>query len=173
MAKVIIAVSVCVVFLVACGLALYFTFRKKKNSNNVTIIPEPQSDSKEEKQHDPVTEEPKQEEEQVPTNGMARVKIVDDLIESDVPILETTRLETSEDKKTVTIFNTYTKVINNVFLCVYDGDSDMPIYQWEKFEPMKQITMEIPIDYLSNISKTLTFDKIQFRLTSTDINFKS
>lgn len=49
-------------------------------------------------------------------------------------------------------------------LCITDDENLMPIYQFEKIESFTEYVLEIPIESYSNISKTLTFEKISFKL---------
>lgn len=67
-------------------------------------------------------------------------------------------------KKTIYICNYYLKPIKGAILSITDGINDMPIYYFEDFKPLHYYKMHIPIERFSNISKSLTKDKIQFRM---------
>lgn len=73
-------------------------------------------------------------------------------------------MEIKNSKKEVWIFNYFLKPIKGAVLSVFDGKDDMPIYWFEELKPLHYYKMHIPIDRLSSISKTLTKDKIQFRM---------
>lgn len=73
-------------------------------------------------------------------------------------------LNVSADKREINIYNYFMLSVSGVILSIFDGKDDMPIYQFDKFEPLHHYRLSIPVERFASISETLTFDKIQFRL---------
>lgn len=172
---VLIISAVCVIAF--CVLAWIMIYKSKKNLDKKMIEDleknEIKEDSKSEEKdkEDPKEqkEDPKKEEEKLDNFPEVenttvvktdKIKNVSDKTKIDLVV--------SEDKSKIEIYNYNKEPLNNVFLSITDGDSDMPIHQWYEFEGLTKYTVLVPIKKFSNISNTLTFDKIQFRMVSTD-----
>lgn len=158
MAKIIIAIVVILIFLVGIGLTIFFTVKKsnKKSKKIDPITPEqPKEEKKDPKPESPITK--------------TAVTIQEQLLKEDVPIINEISLNVSDDKKTVIVNNFYENVKNDIFLTVFDGENDMPIYKWDKFEPLTRYTVKVPVEQFTSIGNTLTFNKIQYRITDSYI----
>lgn len=100
-----------------------------------------------------------------PSNGQwfpgFKIKINDPMI-----------LSVNEKKDEVVLYNYYLKPIQGAMLAIYDGKDYMPIYYFDELKPLVYFKFHIPIDKFASISKTLTKDKIQFKMINLGDEYK-
>lgn len=175
-ALIIAAVSV-VAFCILAGIMIY---KSKKNLDKKMIEDLEKTETKEDSKSEEKDKEEKKEDPKEQKEDPKKEEELDNFPEvEDTTVVKTDKIENtsdktkidlvvSEDKSKIEIYNYNNEPLNNVFLSITDGDSDMPIHQWYEFEGLTKYTVLVPIKKFSNISKTLTFDKIQFRMISAD-----
>lgn len=106
---------------------------------------------------------PFKDEDAATNNELKRVDYVDN--DKGFQVNKPLKMIVSKDKKQIVIRNFFLKDVGNALVCVTDDRNNlMPIYQFTSIEPFTEYELEVPIEAYSSISKTLTFDKISFRI---------
>lgn len=77
-------------------------------------------------------------------------------------------IEVSPDKTEVDIYNFHIPNKKNILLTIFDGTSYMPINAFDVFEGYTHYHVSVPVENFTSIGKTLTLDKIQFKLVNKD-----